>query len=176
MLKQSSESLAGRISYKKLTPSLLDELDTKYTIEQYFPKVAIPCSLLAYEWRESFISTFLERDLLQFSGFTPSTMRHLCKMIAHINGQVINYSTLATSLGVSSVTVKNYTDLLESTYMLKTVPPYFSNLGKRLVKSPKVYIANSVITATLLELSFLCPDVKLSLFWLYLGTGYSLKC
>jgi predicted AAA+ superfamily ATPase len=73
-------------------------------------------------------------------------------MIAHINGQIVNYSILAASLGVSSVTVKNYIDLLESTYMMETVSPYFSNLGKRLVKSPKIYIADSGITATLLEL------------------------
>ncbi|MDR2617003.1 MAG: ATP-binding protein [Endomicrobium sp.] len=158
MLKQSSESLAGRISYKRLTPFLLRELDSKYTIEEYFSKGAFPRSLLAkdssisYEWRESFISTFLERDLLQWSGFTPATMRRLWKMIAHINGQVVNYCALAASLGVSSVTVKSYIDLLESTYMVETVSPYFSNLGKRLVKSSKVYMADSGITATLLEL------------------------
>jgi predicted AAA+ superfamily ATPase len=158
LLNQSSESLAGRISYKRLTPFLLDEVDIKYKIEQYFYRGAFPRSLLAtdssisYEWRESFISTFLERDLLQWSGFTPATMRRLWKMLAHINGQVVNYSTLATSLGASSVTVKNYIDLLESTYMLEIVSPYFSNLGKRLVKSPKIYIADSGITATLLEL------------------------
>jgi predicted AAA+ superfamily ATPase len=73
-------------------------------------------------------------------------------MIAHINGQVVNYCALAASLGVSSVTVKSYIDLLESTYMVETVSPYFSNLGKRLVKSLKVYMADSGITATLLEL------------------------
>ncbi|MDR0617498.1 MAG: AAA family ATPase [Endomicrobium sp.] len=84
MLKQSSESLAGRISYKRLTPFLLSEIDTKYSIEEYFFKGAFPRSLLAkdssisYEWRESFISTFLERDLLQWAGFTPATMRRLC--------------------------------------------------------------------------------------------------
>jgi predicted AAA+ superfamily ATPase len=158
LLNQSSESLAGRISYKKLTPFLLDEVNNKYKIEQYFSRGAFPRSLLAanssisYEWCESFISTFLERDLLQWSGFTPAAMRRLWKMIAHINGQIVNYSTLATSLGVSSVTVKNYIDLLESTYMVETVCPYFSNLGKRLVKSPKIYITDSGITAALLEL------------------------
>jgi predicted AAA+ superfamily ATPase len=158
LLKQSSESLAGRISYKRLMPFLLDELKDKYTIEQYFSKGAFPRSLLAcdlsisYEWRENFIATFLERDLLQWAGFTPSTMRRLWKMIAHINGQVVNYSVFATSLGVSSVTVKNYIDLLESTYMVEIISPYFSNLGKRLVKSPKIYIADSGITSVLLEL------------------------
>jgi predicted AAA+ superfamily ATPase len=73
-------------------------------------------------------------------------------MLAHVNGQTVNYSTLAASLGMSSVSVKNYIELLASTYMVEIVPPWFSNLGKRLVKAPKVYIADSGITAALLGL------------------------
>jgi len=73
-------------------------------------------------------------------------------MLAHLNGQTADYSKLAKSLGVSAVTVKNYIDLLESTFMVDVMPPYFSNLGKRLVKAPKIYITDSGITSTLLEL------------------------
>ncbi|GHV74612.1 ATPase [Spirochaetia bacterium] len=158
LLKQSSESLAGRISYKRLTPFLWEELDGRHTMEQYFSAGGFPRSLLApdggvsYEWRESFISTFLERDLLQWAGFTPAAMSRLWHMLAHVNGQTVNYSTLASSLGVSSVTVKNYIDLLSSAYMVEVIPPYFSNLGKRLVKAPKIYIADSGISAALLAL------------------------
>ncbi|MDR2036410.1 MAG: ATP-binding protein [Bacteroidales bacterium] len=158
LLKQSSESLAGRISYKRLTPFLWEELENDYAIERYFSAGSFPRSLLAddheisFEWRESFITTFLERDLLQWAGFTPTTMRRLLQMLAHVNGQTANYSTLATSLGVTSTTVKNYIDLLAGTYMVEIVPPYISNLGKRLVKSPKVYISDSGITAALLGL------------------------
>lgn len=158
LLKQSSESLAGRISYKRLTPFLWEELENDYSIEKYFSVGAFPRSLLtedneiSFEWRESFITTFLERDLLQWAGFTPTTMRRLWQMLAHVNGQTINYSTLATSLGVTSTTVKNYVDLLAGTYMVEILPPYISNLGKRLVKSPKVYISDSGITAALLGL------------------------
>ena len=158
LLKQSSESLAGRISYKRLTPFLWEELENDYSIEKYFSTGAFPRSLLAedneisFEWRESFITTFLERDLLQWAGFTPTTMRRLWQMLAHVNGQTVNYSTLATSLGVTSTTIKNYIDLLAGTYMVEIVPPYISNLGKRLVKSPKVYISDSGITAALLGL------------------------
>ena len=158
LLKQSSESLAGRISYKRLTPFLWEELEGGYTIEKYFSTGAFPRSLLtksaeiSFEWRESFISTFLERDLLQWAGFTPATMRRLWQMLAHLNGQTVNYSALASSLGISSVTVKNYIDLLTGTYMVEVVPPYISNLGKRLVKAPKVYISDSGITAALLGL------------------------
>lgn len=158
LLKQSSESLAGRISYKRLTPFLWSELENKMSLEKYFSSGAFPRSLLAnssevsFEWRENFIATFLERDLQQWSGFTPVTMQRLWKMLAHINGQTVNYSTLANSLGVSAITVRNYIDLLSGTYMIEVVPPYISNLGKRLVKAPKIYISDSGITAALLGL------------------------
>lgn len=158
LLKQSSESLAGRISYKRLTPFLWKELDGDYSIEKYFSEGGFPRSLLtndfevSFEWRVNFITTFLERDLLQWAGFTPTTMRRLWQMLAHVNGQMVNYSTLASSLGVSSTTVKNYIDLLEGTFMVDVIAPYISNLGKRLVKAPKVYVADSGITAALLNL------------------------
>jgi predicted AAA+ superfamily ATPase len=158
ILKQSSESLAGRISYKRLTPFLWSEIGEKRPMERYFSSGGFPRSILApnrevsYQWREDFISTFLERDLLQWKGFTPLAMGRLWRMLAHVNGQTINYSTLASSLGLSSVSVKNYIDLLASTYMVEIVPPWFSNLGKRLVKAPKVYIADSGITTALLGL------------------------
>ncbi len=159
LLKQSSESLAGRISYKKLSPFLWQELDGKYPIENYYAKGGFPRSILntdseeSYEWRENFISTFLERDLLQWRGFTPVTMRRLWQMLAHNNGQTVDYSTLARSLEVSAVTIKNYIDLLESTFMVEIVPSYISNMGKRLVKAPKVYITDSGICSALLGLS-----------------------
>lgn len=158
LLKQSSESLAGRISFKKLTPFLWIELKGKYSIEKYFSQGGFPRSILArdnkasFEWRENFISTFLERDLLFWRGFSQVTMRRLWQMLAHINGQTVDYTTLAKSLGVSALTVKNYIDLLESTFMVEVIPSYISNLGKRLVKAPKVYISDSGITATLLGL------------------------
>ena len=159
LLKQSSETLAGRISYKRMTPFLWEEIAPGgYTMEHYFSAGAFPRSLLAsepevsFEWRESFITTFLERDLLQWSGFTPLTMRRLWQMLAHLNGQTVDYTSLAGSLGINSVTVKRYIDLLAGTYMVEIVSPYVSNLGKRLVKSPKIYIADSGLTAALLNL------------------------
>jgi predicted AAA+ superfamily ATPase len=158
LLKQSSESLAGRISYKRLTPFLWKELKGNHALEKYFSCGAFPRSLLAenesvsFEWREDFISTFLERDLIQWRNFTPTTMRRLWQMLAHVNGQTVDYSALANSLGVSATTVKNYIDLLESTFMVDVIPPYISNMGKRLVKAPKVYLSDSGITAALLGL------------------------
>lgn len=158
LLNQSSETLAGRISYKKLTPFLWAEIKEDYTLEAYLAKGGFPRSLLAkkdtvsYNWREDFITTFLERDLLQWRTFVPVTMRRLWQMLAHNNGQTADYSILAKALGISSVTIKNYIDLLEETFMLKTLPPYVSNLGKRLVKSPRIYLTDTGITAALLGL------------------------
>ena len=158
LLRQSSETLAGRISYKRLTPFLYDEISDSFSLETYFSNGAFPRSLLAatpkvsFDWRQNFIRTFLERDLKFWAGFTPTTMRRLWQMLAHINGQMLNNSALGNALGVSSVTIKNYIDLLENTYMVEVVPPYISNLGKRLVKSPKVYIADSGIAASLIQL------------------------
>jgi predicted AAA+ superfamily ATPase len=156
LLKQSSESLAGRIVYKRLTPFLFSEICNHYTIEDYFARGGFPRSLLckndklSFEWRRNFISTFLERDLLQWVYFTPATMQRIWQMLAHLNGQTVNYSHLGNALGISNQTVKNHIDLLESTYMLHIIQPYISNFGKRLVKSPKIYVADAGIAATLL--------------------------
>jgi predicted AAA+ superfamily ATPase len=158
LIRQSSESLAGRISFKRLTPFLFAEISDQVSLETYLYRGGFPLSLLApkeevsYDWRQDFISTFLERDLLQFAGFTPRTMRRLWQMLAHTNGQTINFSKLGSALGVSNTTVRKYIDLLEGTFMLLQVPPYERNTKKRLVKSPKVYISDAGITTALLQL------------------------
>jgi len=159
LLKQSSETLAGRIAYKQLSPFLWSELNGSYTIEDYFERGGFPRSLLvkdsdvSLEWRENFISTFLERDLLQWANSTPSAMRRLWQMLAHLNGQTVNYSSLGNALGVSNQTVRNHIDLLSGTYMADIVLPYTSNLGKRLVKAPKVYISDSGVAGALLGIN-----------------------
>ena len=156
LLHQSSETLAGRISYHHLTPFLWNEISTGADMDTYYVRGGFPRSLLAatpkasFGWRENFISTFLERDLLQWSGFSPQTMRKLWQMLAYTNGETANLSMFSKSLGVSDTTVKNYIDLLQETFMVMLLPPYISNLGKRLVRTPKVYIADSGITAALL--------------------------
>ncbi len=157
LLMQSSESLAGRIVYKQLTPFLWSELPN-ISIEKYFERGGFPRSVLAssdkvsFDWRNSFITTFLERDLMQWVNFTPATMRRLWQMLANVTGQTVNYSNLGNSLGVSNQTVKNYIDLLKSTYMVDVVEPYISNPGKRLIKAPKVYVSDSGIVSALLSI------------------------
>ena len=158
LINQSSESLAGRISHKTLTPFLWEEIKDRIDINTYFYKGGFPRSILSsddsssYDWREDFISTFLERDLIQWRGFTPFTMRRLWQMLAHVNGQTVDYTSLSNSLDVTSPTVKSYIDLLASTFMVYIIPPYISNLGKRLIKSPKIYLSDSGLTSTLLGL------------------------
>jgi predicted AAA+ superfamily ATPase len=156
LLRQSSESLAGRIVYKRLTPFLPNELPPECSLETFLNRGGFPRSLMAVdevaslEWRESFITTFLERDLPQWAGFSQATMSRLWRMLAHHNGQTINLTEFAATLGVSAPSVRHYIDLLASTYMLEVVPPYHSNLGKRLVKSPRIYVADSGLTHGLL--------------------------
>lgn len=158
LIRQSSESLAGRISYKKLTPFLWSEIEGRVTLEEYLNRGGFPLSLLApqdddsYEWRIDFISTFLERDLLQFAGFTPVTMRRLWQMLAHNNGQTLNLSKIGDSLGVSHTTIRHYVDLLEGTFMVTQLRPWSGNSKKRLVKTPKVYLCDTGLTAALLQL------------------------
>jgi predicted AAA+ superfamily ATPase len=158
LLKQSSESLAGRIAYHRMTPFLPDEVSSLCEFETYFSRGAFPPSLLAkndaisFRWRENFILTFLERDIAQWSGASSVSIRRLWQMLAHENGQTANYSRMAGAHGVSDNTVRRYIDLLAGTYMIETIPPFRSNMGKRLIKAPKIYIADSGIAATLLGL------------------------
>jgi len=159
LLKQSSESLAGRISYRKLTPLLWNEIYADYDMETYMLRGGFPRSLLnktdkmSADWIDDFITTFIERDLLFWARVSPLAMRRLWQMLAHNNGQTVNYSSLGNSLGVSNTTVKNYIDLLEGTFMLEILLPYYRNFGKRITKAPKIYITDNGLTTRLLELS-----------------------
>lgn len=159
LLKQSSESLAGRVSYIYLTPFTPEEISSRLPLEEYLIRGGFPRSVLAanvsnsHAWLNDFITTFLERDLLQWAGFTPVVMRRLWQMLAYNNGQTVNYSAIGNSLGVSNVTIKNYLDLLQGTFMIEILQPWYSNLKKRIIKAPKVYISDPGITAALLGLT-----------------------
>ncbi len=161
LIRQSSESLAGRIAYLELTPFLLSELEAaqKDDVRRLWLRGGFPRSYLAEdvdissEWRQDFIRTFLERDIGML-GFRmpPARIGRFWKMCAHIHGSLFNASKLADSLGVSSHTARSYMDLLEQTFMLRVLLPDAPNLKKRLVKSPKIYIRDSGILHALLDI------------------------
>jgi hypothetical protein len=158
LIRQSSETLAGRINYLELTPLRLAELantdPNTLWIRGGFPDSYLASvDDLSLGWRENFIRTFLERDLAQMDVRLPATtMRRFWVMLAHLHGQTINYSKLGQSLDLSHTTIKRWLDVLEQTFMIRTLPPMESNLKKRLVKSPKVYIRDSGLLHALLEI------------------------
>ena len=160
LLKQSSESLAGRIIYHQLTPFQFREIEQSSSLQKYWSRGGFPSSLLAtsekssFIWRNSFIQTFVERDIPQLGfSFPAETIRRLWQMLAHHHGQLLNLSALGNSLGLSHTTVRNYIDLLSETFMVRVLKPYHTNIGKRLVKSPKVYIRDHGILHNLLQLA-----------------------
>lgn len=163
LLRQSSESLAGRIVFHELAP--FDVSETKPTqseLQDFWLRGGYPLSWLApsdprsFAWREAFIATHLERDIPSFGIRIPgSTLHRFWQMLAHLHGQLWNASRLASSFGVSAPTVQHYLDILEATYMLRRLPPLQTNLGKRLVKSPKIYLRDSGILHALLGIESL---------------------
>jgi len=160
LLKQSSESLAGRIKYTEMTPFQIAEVNN---IPNYFNnlwlKGGFPLSFLAdgdensFDWRENFVRTFLERDIALL-GFNvaPSQMRRIWTMLAHYNGDILNRSKIGGSLGVSHHTISHYLDILTDTFMLRVLPPLEANLKKRLVKSPKILFRDNGILHYLLNI------------------------
>lgn len=161
LLRQSSESLAGRLALLELTPFLLDELLAvrRSKLETLWLRGGFPQSVLAtgdeasFHWREQFLRTFLERDIPQLGFRVPSaTLDRFWRMCAHLQGQVLNLTALGRALGTSHTAVRHYLDMLEQTFLLRTLPPLEANLGKRLVKSPKMYVRDSGLVHALLEL------------------------
>lgn len=158
LLRQASESLAGRICFHELAPFDVGEISPSHRqLQDFWLRGGYPLSWLAqsdatsFAWRESFIATHLERDIPAFGIRIPGTTLHrFWQMLAHLHGQLWNASRLAAGFGVSAPTVQHYLDILEATYMLRRLPPLQANLGKRLVKSPKVYLRDSGILHALL--------------------------
>ena len=177
LLQQSSESLAGRASYLELTPLLVREVmeagvsgpgadasPDLQTLQKLWLRGGFPVSYLApsdalsFSWRTDFISTFLNRDIREFGIAVPAqTLHRFWRMTAHLHGALFNASNIAASLGgISHTTVARYLDSLSDTMMLRRLEPHFANVGKRLVKSPKVYVRDSGLLHALLNI----PDVN----------------
>ena len=156
LLRQGSESLAGRIIYHELGGFSLDEVGIKnhqrLWLRGGFPRSYLASSdKLSEEWRRGFIRTFLERDLPQLGVTIRSTTLHrFWNMLSHYHGQVWNASEFGRSFGVADTTVRNYLDLLTSALVVRQLLPWHENISKRQVKSPKVYIADSGLLHMLL--------------------------
>jgi len=159
LLKQSGETLAGRISYVELAPFDILELGRE-SIDHLWIRGGFPGSVLAEDdaisvrWRRDFIRTYLERDIPQFGVRIPAeTLRRFWTMLAHNQGGVLNAAQLARGIGVTGSTVAHYLDLLVDLLLVRRLQPWHRNVGKRLVKSPKIYIRDSGLVHALLGLA-----------------------
>lgn len=158
LLRQSSESLAGRIAYHELEGLSLGEVGTE-RLETLWLRGGFPRSFLAESaaassrWRRQFIRTYLERDLSELGiRLASTTMRRFWSMLAHYHGEIWNGSELARAFGVSQKTVGGYLDTLCSTFMARRLDPWYENVAKRQVKSPKIYLSDTGVLHTLLEI------------------------
>ena len=161
IIKNASETLAGRVEFVELSGFDLQEITTG-SIDALWLRGGFPRSFLAESdedsmaWREGFIRTFLERDIPHLGiSIPPAAMRRFWTMLAHYHGQTWNASELGRSMGVSDKTVRSYLDILTGTFMVRQLQPWYENIGKRQVKAPKIYLRDSGILHGLLNL----PDL-----------------
>lgn len=161
LIRQSSETLAGRIRFIELTPFTLEETGSA-NLNSLWSRGGFPRSYLAdddgisTQWRKAYISTYLERDIPALGiSIPPMTIRRFWMMLAHYHGQVINYAELGRSFGASDTTIKRYIDMLSATFMIRQLPPWYENIAKRQVKSPKIYFRDSGIYHSLLGIQSL---------------------
>jgi predicted AAA+ superfamily ATPase len=158
LLRQSSETLAGRIAFHSIAGFSLDEVGVR-RLRELWVRGGFPRSFLARSvrssvaWRQNFIGTFLERDLPQLGIRVPApTLRRFWSMLAHVHAQILNWSELGRSMAVSDMTVRHYVDILASAFMVRVLPPWHENLSKRQVKAPKLYIRDCGLLHALLDI------------------------
>ena len=156
LIKGITESLAGRVAFVDVPGLSLEETGTE-SLRALWEKGGFPRAFLApnrtgsLQWREDFIRTFLERDIPELGIHIPSeTLRRFWMMVAHYHGQVWNGAEFGRALGTSETTARRYLDILSGAYMVRILPPWFENIGKRQVKSPKVYVRDSGLLHALL--------------------------
>ena len=156
LIRQSSETLAGRIQYIETTPFSYEET---HRIDRLWLRGGFPLSYLSqtdedsYVWRREYTQTFLERDIPNLGiRISPPELRRFWRMIAHHHGNIFNASEIGKSLGLNHKTIRHYTDILVGTFMLREVPAWFENISKRQVKSPKIYFRDSGILHYLLNI------------------------
>jgi predicted AAA+ superfamily ATPase len=162
LLRQSAESLAGRISYFDLPGLLVEEVGSK-AARKLWLRGGFPPSFLArsaagsWQWRIDFIRTLVTRDLPELGiRVAPTTLSRFWSMLAHVHAQVLNWSELGRSMGVDDHVVRRYVDILSQTFMVRTLQPWFENISKRQVKSPKLLLRDSGLLHALLDI----PDER----------------
>ncbi len=159
LVRNASETLAGRVEFIELAGFDLAEVGVddweKLWVRGEFPRAYLAISDEDSQvWREGYVRTFLERDIPQLGITIPSTaMRRFWTMLAHYHGQVLNASELARSMGVSDKTARSYLDILTGTFMVRQLQPWFENVGKRQIKSPKIYLRDLGLLHHLLGLT-----------------------
>ena len=158
LIRDASESLAGRIYYKELTPFHFQEIKDVISYQKHWLNGGYPEALLtesktkSVRWRRSFIQTYIERDLpLLGLQSKIADMQRLVRMISHIHGNQLSYQTLSKSMGLTGPTIKKQIDFLEHAYIVRLLEPFYHNIGKRLVKSPKIYLRDTGLLHSLLE-------------------------
>lgn len=162
LLQQTSESLADRVRFLELNPLTLAELQSENEsidfTEQLWVRGGFPDSYLAatnqesWNWRSDFIRTYIERDIPQLGvNIPPTKMRRFWTMLAHLNGQQVDFSNLGKSLDATHTTIRNYLDLLTDLYMVRQLTPWYGNTKKRLVKAPKVFVRDTGLLHRLLN-------------------------
>ena len=172
LIQHSSETLAGRISYFELTPFTLSETHKikKLWLRGGFPRFYLSnTDSMSMAWRQGYIQTFLERDIPNLGiRVAPHTLRRFWMMLLSYHGNILNASDLGRSLGFSSTAINHYLDILSGTFMMRILRPWFENISKRQVKSPKLYFRDSGIMHALLGVSTedeLHNNAKLGASW-----------
>jgi uncharacterized protein len=157
LIRDASETLAGRIAYLELPPFLYREVQhmvdwrTHFFRGGFHGSMLAPNEELARTWRKNFIATYLERDLPALGlAAEPTLTAKLWRMLAHLNGSILNMEQLAGGLGISNTSVRRYIDFFESAYLIRRLQPFATNLKKRLVKAPKIYLRDAGILHHLL--------------------------
>jgi uncharacterized protein len=180
LIRQGNETLAGRILFLHLQGFTIDEVGVDLWKSLWwrggFPRAFLaPSDEMANKWLEDYISTFLERDIPQFGiRVAPAVLRRFWIMLSHYHGNIVNFSELGRSLQVADTTIRHYVDILESSFMVRVLRPWFTNTSKRLVKRPKIYLNDSGLFHRLQGIEqrdFLESHPKLGASW----EGYALN-
>ena len=181
LIQQGSETLAGRIAFHQLGGFRLSDIGAENATTLWL-RGGLPPSFLAANdeqslaWRRQYISTFLERDIPQLGISIPArTLRRFWTMLSHYHGQILNFSELGRSFGVSDMTVRRYCEILEGAFMIRLLAPWATNVGKRVVRRPKLYLRDSGVAHALMSVESmeqLRSSPKLGASW----EGFALEC